>query len=529
MTEQNIDAHGTPLGDEEGELRRSLSNRHIQLIAIGGAIGTGLFMGAGKSISVAGPSILLVYATIGVMLFFVMRAMGELLLHNLNYKSFQDFAADLLGPWAGFFVGWTYWFSWVVIGVADIIAITGYWQFWLGEDRQGLAAAFAIIVMFVLLLMNLATVRLFGEIEFWFAIIKLVAIVALVVVGIVMIFSGFTSPNGTEATVTHLWEHGVMPNGWMGFVGGFQLAVFAFVGIELVGTTAAETANPRVTLPRAINAIPIRVLLFYVVALATIMSITPWDQINPETSPFVRLFSLAGFVSAAWVMNAVVMSSAASSCNSGIYSTSRMLFGLAYKGMAPRIFAKLSRGGVPWVGLILPVAIICISRMLMLSEGVVQAFTMVTTVASVLFIFVWTIILVSYIVYRRRYPEANRTSEYRMPGGSFMPWVVLAFFVFVIYALLTESDTRTALAVTPIWFILVGAAWYFVRNRVGGRGDGSVGATGPLPSSGGTGATRPFSNEAASSHERDRERFGPHGERSGSALKDERPGSAWND
>ena len=287
--------------DGAGEhLRRGLSNRHIQLIAIGGAIGTGLFLGAGKSISVAGPSILLVYTVIGLMLFFVMRAMGELLLHKLEYRSFQDFAADILGPWAGFLVGWTYWFTWVVIGMADIIAITGYWQLWVGKERIWVSMLLAVAVMLVLLLMNLATVKLFGEIEFWFAIIKLVAIVALVAAGIFMVVTGFTSPNGTQASIAHLWDRGgFLPNGVQGFLGGFQLAVFAFVGIELVGTTAAETENPRVTLPRAINAIPVRVLLFYVVALAVIMCVTPWDQVDPEKSPFVRLFGLAGLSAAA--------------------------------------------------------------------------------------------------------------------------------------------------------------------------------------------------------------------------------------
>lgn len=328
---------------EERNLQRSLSNRHIQLIALGGAIGTGLFLGSGETISKAGPSILLVYAVIGFMLYFVMRAMGELLLHKLEYRSFQDFAADILGPWAGFFVGWTYWFSWVVIGMADVVAITGYWEYWLGEDWRWLAMVLTTAVMLALLVMNLASVKLFGEIEFWFAIVKLVAIVALVGVASFMVIVGFTSPDGTTASVSHLWSHGGMfPTKFAGFVNGFQLAVFAFVGIELVGTTAAETANPRVTLPRAINAIPVRILLFYVVALAAIMCVTPWNEINPKVSPFVSLFGLAGLAGAAGIMNAVILSSASSSCNSGIYSTSRMLFGLAHKRMAPRGFRELT-------------------------------------------------------------------------------------------------------------------------------------------------------------------------------------------
>lgn len=243
---------------EPPHLERALSNRHIQLIAIGGAIGTGLFMGSGKTISVAGPSVIFVYMIIGFMLYFVMRAMGELLLSNLEYKSFSDFAGDILGPWASF-TGWTYWFCWVVTGIADVVAIAHYVSFW-WPDLQLWIPAVACILL--LLALNLPTVRAFGETGFWFALIKIVAIVALIVVGLVMIITGFES-DGARASVSNLWAHGGMfPTGFMGFVAGFQIAVFAFVGIELVGTTAAEAKDPEVTLPRAVNSIPVRVLLF---------------------------------------------------------------------------------------------------------------------------------------------------------------------------------------------------------------------------------------------------------------------------
>lgn len=223
----------------EDHLRRNLTNRHIQLIAIGGAIGTGLFMGSGKTISTAGPSIIFVYMIIGFMLFFVMRAMGELLLSNLEYKSFSDFAADLLGPWAGFFTGWTYWFCWVVTGIADVVAITTYAQFWFPELSQWIASLLCVLL---LLGLNTATVKMFGEMEFWFAMIKIIAIVGLIVAGLVMIAMQFQSPTGTVASFTHLWNDGGMfPKGISGFFAGFQIAVFAFVGIELVGATAAET------------------------------------------------------------------------------------------------------------------------------------------------------------------------------------------------------------------------------------------------------------------------------------------------
>ncbi len=335
-----------PHREEEPHLARNLSNRHLQLIAIGGAIGTGLFMGSGKTISLAGPSILLVYAVIGFMLFFVMRALGEILLSNLEYRSFADFAGDYLGPWAQFFTGWTYWLCWIVTGVADVVAVSGYVSFWFPELALWIPALG--LIFFTLLALNLPTVRNFGEIEFWFALIKIVAIVGLIIAGVYMLSTGFTLPNGSQASVAHLWNHGgFFPNGFLGFVAGFQIAVFAFVGIELVGTAAAETKDPVRNLPKAINSIPIRVVLFYLGALFVIITVIPWDQVDPSSSPFVAMFSLAGLGIAAHVVNFVVLTSATSSANSGIYSTSRMIYGLATSKLAPKAFGKLNKRKVP--------------------------------------------------------------------------------------------------------------------------------------------------------------------------------------
>lgn len=435
-------------------LRRNLSNRHLQLIAIGGAIGTGLFLGSGKSISVAGPSILLVYLIIGVILFFVMRALGELLLSNLEYKSFVDFSADLLGPWAGFFCGWTYWFCWIVTGMADMTAIAAYVQFWVPALPPWIPALLCVLL---LLGLNLVTVKLFGELEFWFALIKIVAIAALIVIGIALVAWGFKSPSGHTASVANLWnDGGFFPKGWSGFLAGFQIAVFAFVGIELVGTAAAETANPMKNLPRAVNSIPVRVLLFYVLALAAIMTVTPWRLVVPSESPFVQLFMLAGVPAAASVINFVVLTSAASSANSGIFSTSRMLYGLAGEHHAPSLFGRLSRAAVPAFGLLF--SCICLLggvALIYLIPNVVTAFTLITTVASILFMFVWSLILISYMVYRRRRPEQHRASIYKMPGGVAMCWVCLVFFVAVLIALTLQPDTRAALMASPVWFVLL--------------------------------------------------------------------------
>ena len=450
--------------DSADDLQRNLSNRHIQLIAIGGAIGTGLFMGSGKTISLAGPSIVFVYAIIGIMLFFVMRAMGELLLSNLQYKSFIDFSADLLGPWAGFFTGWTYWFCWIITGIADVIAISAYAQFWWPDLPQW---APAIACVAVLLSLNLLTVKLFGEVEFWFAMIKIVAIVTLVGTGLYMVLTGFSSPAGRTASLANLWNDGGMfPHGAMGFFAGFQIAVFAFVGIELVGTTAAEAKDPHRTLPRAINSIPVRIIIFYVCALIAIMAVTPWRDVVPSKSPFVELFVLAGLPAAASIINFVVLTSAASSANSGVFSTSRMLYGLAQEGDAPKVFGKLSAASVPSRGLVFSCVCLLGGAFLMwVVPNLVEAFTLVTTVSAILFMFVWSLILLSYISYRKHRAELHQASRYRMPGGVAMCWACLAFFAGIIVLLAFEADTRQALLATPLWFVLLGVAYVSMRSR----------------------------------------------------------------
>lgn len=457
-TETDSLAASAPGHDERRELKRDLAGRHIQLIAIGGCIGTGLFMGSGRTISLSGPAVLLIYALIGFMLYFVMRAMGELLLFDLSYKSFADFAEDLLGPWAGFTTGWSYWFAWIVTAIAEVIAVAGYVSFWWPDLPLWIPAVLSVVL---LLTLNLLTVKAFGEIEFWFALIKIFAILTLIAAGLFLVATGFTSPDGHRASVANLWKHGgIFPTGVSGVLAGFQTAVFAFVGMEIVGTTAAEVKNPAQVMPRAITTIPIRILLFYLGTLAVLMMVTPWPHIASDNSPFVGMFSLAGFAGAASVVNFVVVSSALSSTNSGIYSTSRMLYGLSLRRDAPRFFRSLSARGVPANALLLA-AILLLAAAVLLAVGgsVMDAFQMVGAVASLLFIYVWTIILLCYIAFRTRRPDGHASSTFKMPGGTFMPQVVLAFFVFVIVALALQPTTRVSLYILPVWFLLLWIAY----------------------------------------------------------------------
>ncbi|TCB51221.1 amino acid permease [Acinetobacter terrestris] len=459
MTTNQLDDSSSP-----HELQRKLSNRHLQLIAIGGAIGTGLFMGSGKTISLAGPSILIIYMIIGAMFFFLMRALGEILLSNLHYKSFIDMAHDLIGPAAGYYIGWSYWLGWVLVGIADLAAIINYLGFWLppGETftPMGQAAISAGCVLLVLGI-NLLTVKLFGEIEFWFALIKILAILGLIGIGGYMVFMQFQPPQGAVASFSHVWSHGGMfPKGASGFLAGFQIALFAFVGVELIGTMAAETKDPEKNLPKAINAIPTRIILFYVLSLFVVMSVTPWNQIPGDQSPFVTLFLHAGIPTSAIIMNLVVLSSVMSSMNSGVFSTSRMLFGLAKDGQAPQTLSQLSKRAVPAKGLIFSCCFIMAGAALQyFVPNTIEAFTLASSLCVILFLSIWSLIMVCYIRYRKRSPELHAKSTFKMPGGVWMSYVILAFMLFALIILSLEPDTLKALMISPLWLVILGVTY----------------------------------------------------------------------
>ncbi|WP_042351768.1 amino acid permease [Bacillus massiliigorillae] len=438
------------------ELKRDLKDRHVQLIAIGGTIGTGLFLGSGKSIQMAGPSIIFAYLLIGIALFFVMRALGELLLSNAGYLSFTEFATEYIGPWAGFITGWTYWFCWIMTAMADIIAVGVYMQYWF--DIPQWVPAIACLV--ILLGLNLLSVRLFGELEFWFAIIKVITIIILIVVGIVLLVIGFKTDTGT-VTISNLWSHGGMfPNGISGFLFSLQLVVFSFVGVELVGVSAAETADPKKNIPSAINKIPVRILLFYVGALLVILFINPWDLLDASSSPFVEVFALVGIPVAAGIINFVVLTSAASACNSGLFSTSRILYTLSRHKEAPAKLSKLNKYSVPSNALFTSTIVVSVGALLskLVPE---QAFSIVTTISAICFIWVWSIILISHIIYSKKRPDLRAKSIFKAPLTPFINYVILALFVFILIVMLFADATRIPLLLTPIWFIMLAILYRF--------------------------------------------------------------------
>ncbi|KZN99129.1 amino acid permease [Pseudobacillus badius] len=432
------------------ELKRDLSNRHVQLIAIGGTIGTGLFLGSGKAIQMAGPSIIFAYLIMGMALFFVMRALGELLLSNAGYQSLTDIAEDYLGPWASFVTGWTYWFCWIMTAMADVIAVGVYVQYWF-HIPQWIPA---VICLLILLGLNLLTVKLFGELEFWFALIKVITILALIAIGVILLMAGFKTDSGA-VTIQNLWEHGgLFPNGISGFLLSFQMVVFAYVGVELVGVSAAETSNPQKNIPSAINKIPLRILFFYVGALIVLLCINPWTELNAAESPFVKTFSLIGIPIAAGIINFVVLTSAASACNSGMFSTSRILYNLSNSDQGPAGFAKLNKNHVPRNALF--VSTLVISAGALLSKLIPeQAFGIVTTISALCFIWVWSIILICHLKYKKTRPQLQAKSTFKAPFTPFVNYAVLTLFAAVLVIMLVSEETRPSLLLTPLWFILL--------------------------------------------------------------------------
>ena len=446
---------------EAEDLARGLKSRHIQMIAIGGAIGVGLFLGSARAIQAAGPALILAYAVIGAVIFFIMRALGELLMYRPVAGSFATYAEEFVGPWAGFFTGWTYWFMWVVTGMAEITAVAVYINYWYPGVPHWIPA---LITLGVLYAANLIAVSVFGEFEFWFAIIKVVTIIALIAVGLVIILTGW-GDLGPTASFSNLWSHGgFAPLGLVGVVLSLSVVAFAFLGVELVGVTAGEAQNPETVLPSAINAVVWRILIFYIGALIIIMSLVPWNQLDPNQSPFVMVFDRIGIPAAGGIINFVVITAAASSCNSGIFSTGRMLYTLAQFGQAPKAFGKVNAGHVPATAVTVSAAVMLIGVVLnyLVPE---QVFVWIISVATIGALWTWGIILVAHLGYRKAVAEGRAApSTFRMPGAPVANWISLGFILLITVFLALDPDTRVALYVAPVWFAILAIGYQMTRK-----------------------------------------------------------------
>lgn len=443
-------------GHEQEGLQRGLSDRHIQMIALGGAIGVGLFYGSATTIKLTGPAITLAYLLGGIMIFIIMRALGEMAVAEPVSGSFSSYANRYLGRFGGFLTGWTYWFLWIVVGMAEISAFGIYIQYWFPGVPQWISAFSVLILM---TLVNLINVKAYGEFEFWFALIKVVAILGMIGAGILMILFGIGN-GGHPIGFSNLWAHGgFMPNGLKGFVFAFVMVMFSFGGVELIGITAGEAQHPDKTIPKAINSVIWRILVFYVGALSVMMILYPWNEIGDKGSPFVLIFAKIGIPAAASIINFVVITAALSAFNSGLFSTGRMLYNLSLQNNGPKAFGKLSKSGTPSTGIIFSAGVLLIGVFL---NYIVPAkvFAYVSSVATVAMLMAWTIILLSQLRFRKVKEQNHEPIAFKLPLYPISSYIALAFIAFIIVVMaFVGDDTRMALYVAPVWIIILGLGY----------------------------------------------------------------------
>lgn len=447
-----IDAdHGTSPG-----LRRGLKNRHIQMIALGGAIGTGLFYGSASSIGMAGPSIVLSYLLGGAVIFLIMRALGEMSVHTPVSGAFSHYAFANWGPFAGFFSGWNYWFNYIAVSMAELAVVGIYVNYWMPGVPTWVSAAIFLVLITAL---NLINVKAYGECEFWFAIIKVVAIIAMIGLGAWIILFGVG--NGGHGTgISNLWaHHGFFPNGVWGMITALVVVMFSFGGVELIGITAGEADNPRRTIPKAINQVVYRILIFYVGAIFVMLCIFPWDGIGTGGSPFVIIFAKIGVAGAATLLNVVVLTAAVSAYNSGLYSNGRMLYSLSRQGDAPRYLSKLNKSGSPYAGVLTSSAVTAVAVVLnFLFPG--KVFLYLISVALIAGIFNWAMVVITQMKFRRRIGAAEvEKLGFKMPFYPVANYVILAFLAGVVVLMGFLPDFRYALYVGPVWVAVLYAAY----------------------------------------------------------------------
>lgn len=438
------------------ELNRGLSSRHIQMIALGGTIGVGLFMGSASTIKWTGPSVMLAYGIVGVFIFLIMRAMGEMLYVEPSTGSFATFGYKYIHPLAGYLTAWSNWFQWVTVGMAEIIAVGAYMNYWF-PDLPGWIPG--LIAMIILTVANIVSVKSFGEFEFWFALIKIVTIVLMIIAGFGVIFFGIGN-GGNAIGLSNLWSHGgFFAGGFKGFFFALALVIGAYQGVELVGITAGEAKDPQTTLTKAINSLIGRILIFYVGAIFVIVTVYPWDELTAIGSPFVATFSKVGITAAAGIINFVVITAAMSGCNSGIYSAGRMLYTLGVNGQGPKFFTKITKNGVPLVG--------TMGVVIGLAVGVILSYIAPENIfvyiyaASVLPGMVpWFVILISQINFRKSQGAAMDSHPFKMPFAPVTNYITIAFLIMVLVGMWFNDETRVSLIAGFVFLGIVTASFY---------------------------------------------------------------------
>ena len=456
----------TSFAREDEGYHHDLSNRQMQMIAIGGAIGTGLFMGAGARLASAGPGLFLVYGICGGFVFLILRALGELVLHRPASGSFVSYAREFFGEKAAFVAGWMYFLNWAMAAIVDSTAIASYFHYWTAFQAvpQWLLA---LVALAAVVSVNLISVKAFGEFEFWAALIKVLALTTFLVVGIVFLTGRFKIEGKT--TGPSLWtDHGgFLPTGLLPLVLVTSGVIFAYAAVELVGTAAGETANPEKVMPRAINSVIARIAVFYCGSVLLLALLLPYTTYKHGESPFVTFFSHIGFSGAGSLMNVVVLTAAFSSLNAGLYSTGRILRSMSVNGSGPKFTARMSKSGVPYGGILLT-AVLGLFGVVLNAVKPSEAFEIVLNIAAVGVLAAWaTIVLCQLRFYRKVQAGTMQRPDFRMPWAPYSGYVTLVFLfgVLVLMALDPEKGTWVIAALVAAVPALVGG-WFLVRHRV---------------------------------------------------------------
>ncbi len=449
----------------EAGYAKQLKSRHVRMIAIGGAIGTGLFLGAGSRLQLAGPALAIVYLVCGAFAFLIMRALGELVMHRPTSGSFVSYAREFMGERASYVAGWMYYLAWATTGIVDITAIAIYMKYWavFSDVPQWV---FALGALAIVSLMNMIGVKVFGEMEFWFSLVKVGALSLFLLVGIFFLASGHPVAGSVPGIHLVAENGGFFPHGLFPAVLIVQGVVFAYASVELVGIAAGETAEPRKVLPKAINGVMWRIALFYVGAVVLLTMLLPWTAYSAHESPFVTFFGKLGVPYVSTVMNVVVLTAAFSSLNSGLYSTGRILRSLAMGGSAPRFVARMNRNGVPYGGILATVAVNAIGVPLNYVVPA-QAFEIVLNVASLGIISAWGFIVGCQILFRRAVNRGEcEDVSFRMPGAPFTSWLTLVFLLGVLVLMAFDYPSGTwTVAMIPVWGLVLAIGWRIKTRR----------------------------------------------------------------
>ncbi|KHF77383.1 Phenylalanine-specific permease [Acinetobacter sp. neg1] len=428
---------------------------------MGGAIGTGLFLGSAQIIQSAGPSIILGYAIGGLIVFLIMRHLGEMIVEEPVAGSFSHFAYKYWGKFPGFITGWNYWVLYILVAMTELTAVGKYINYWWPQIPAWQSVLFFFVVITAV---NLTNVKFYGESEFWLAIIKVTAVVAMILFGLFLLF---TADANSTASFSNLWSQGgFFPHGFEGLFYMLAFLMFAFGGIELIGMAAAEAKDPKTTIPKAINQVVIRILVFYVGSLAILLSLVPWNQLDLgglDKSPFVMIFSQMGIGWAAHLLNFIILTAALSVYNSGMYANSRMVFGLAQQGNAPKIFTKTNKQGVPVPAVLLSAFLIfgCVLLNYFVPEDALGHLMYVVVGALVLN---WAMISLTHLKYRQHIKSAQIKTSYPALWSPFSNYLVLAFIGVVLYIMWQQGFKESVLMI-PIWIVAMFIFYKFLNRK----------------------------------------------------------------